>query len=221
MTNKFLLIAFCMALSAFFAMTIVDAKDAQEFKERREILGKPVGRFCGLTKEAGCFLIAEKEELPLKIEMPLGRHILTQESEILCLARNITQEAQSNKEDMIFVGWGTVNRVKYGYGKTICEVISASKYSAKHKKIIYQMSWYGNDFKRRMSPSKKAIQIAKDILAGQIPNPAPTCQITNWYNRVLDGKGTHNDICLMKHKACSISNKGANHIYIGVPYGKC
>jgi hypothetical protein len=208
--KKIIGVAVVFGISVLIANVIVHAKDAQEYKIRREILGQEQLKVCDL-KGQNCTTIQEKEKIPMRIEMPLGRHILTQESEILCLARNITREAQGNKKDMTLVGWGTVNRVKYGYGKTICAVISAKN----------QMTWYSNPVKRRMPPSKEAIAVAKGILAGQIPNPAPHCKITNWYNRILDKRNTTNEKCFMRNKACTFSHTGANHIYIGVPYGKC
>jgi spore germination cell wall hydrolase CwlJ-like protein len=217
--KKIIGVAVVFGVSVLIATVIVHAKDAQEYQIKTKMFGAVQGTFC--VSEGNCVPIRKEEDLPISTEFPLGKTTFSNNAEVTCLAKNITQEAQGNQRDMILVAWATVNRVKYKYGKTICEVISASNYSSKHGKNIYQMSWYGDLAKRARPPSKKALTVASLVLSGQIPNPVPTCKITNWYNRKRDPKGTFNESCVMKRLACSISDTGANHMYIGVPYGKC
>lgn len=202
MVNKYIAIPFSVGLTVVFFAT------AEAIKERKEseLLGQDKFVLCDLSQDT-CTNIKEREKMPIKIIPPLGLSTAVNQSEINCLARNITQEAVKGYiVDKIHVAWGTINRVKLGYGKTICDVISRPN----------QMSWYRDYAKRIAPPAKEDIVIAKDVLKGSIPNPSPDCMITNWYNIIHDSKDSFNAKEKDKIDVCSKHPKNTPHFYLEV-----
>lgn len=202
MVNKYIAIPFSVGLTVVFFAT------AEAIKERKEseLLGQDKFVLCDLSKDT-CTNIKERQKMPIKIIPPLGLSTAVNQSEINCLARNITQEAVKGYiVDKIHVAWGTINRVKLGYGKTICDVISRPN----------QMSWYKDYAKRIAPPAKEDIVIAKNVLKGNIPNPSPDCMITNWYNIKRDSVNSFNAKYRDKDGVCSKRPKNTPHFYMEV-----
>lgn len=205
-----------IAVPFFVGLSIVAFNTANAVKERKEseLLGNDKFVLCSISGDT-CTNIKERQKLPIKIIPPLGLSTAVNQSEINCLARNITQEAVSGYPvDKIHIAWGTINRVKLGYGKTICEVIS--KYNVNKGVITYQMSWYGNLAKRNRPPAYADVTLARKVLSGDIANPSPDCMITNWYNKNLDSKSSFNANYMYKDGVCSKRPKNTPHFYIEV-----
>lgn len=193
-------------ITAFLAVIGFTTADAIKDRKESELLGKDIGVFCDVSQTT-CTNIKERQKMPINIIPPLGIQTAVNQSEINCLARNITQEAvKGYLVDKIHVAWGTINRVKLRYAKTICGVISQPN----------MMSWYKDYAKRTAPPAKEDVLIARQVLNGDIPNPSPDCMITNWYNIVHDSKDSFN----AKHKdridVCSKHPKNTPHFYLEV-----
>lgn len=202
MVNKYIAIPFTVGLTVVFFAT------AEAIKERKEseLLGKDKFVLCDLSQDT-CTNIKERQTMPIQINPPLGIQTAVNQSEIDCLARNITQEAVKGYiVDKVHIAWGTINRVKLGYGKTICDVISRPN----------QMSWYKDYAKRIAPPAKEDIVIASKLLKGDIPNPSPDCMITNWYNIKRDSKNSFNAKYRDKDGVCSKRPKNTPHFYMEV-----
>jgi hypothetical protein len=109
--------------------------------------------------------------------------------------------------DKIAVGYGTINRVKQGFARSICGVISQAG----------QMSWFANYAKRNAPPRKEDVELAKKLLTGDIPNPSPKCPIVSWYNNNLDAKTSFNFKGMIdpKKEKCVYKPFGTPHFYIG------
>lgn len=203
MLNKvYIAVPFVIGLS----LVACSARDIVLDNKKTELLGKDIGVFCDVSQTT-CTNIKEHQKMPIKIIPPLGLSTAVNKSEINCLARNITQEAvKGYLVDKIHVAWGTINRVKLGYAKTICGVISQHN----------QMSWYKNYEKRIAPPAKEDVEIAKQVLKGDIPNPSPDCMITNWYNIIYDSKDSFNAKERDKIHVCSKHPKNTPHFYLEV-----
>jgi hypothetical protein len=175
--------------------------------KKSELLGSDKFQLCDLSGET-CTNIKEKQPIPIKIIPPLGLSTAVNKAEINCLARNITQEAVSGYlADKIAVGYGTINRVKQGFARSICGVISQAG----------QMSWFANYKKRNAPPRKEDVELAKKLLTGDIPNPSPKCPIVSWYNNNLDAKTSFNFKGMIdpKKEKCVYKPFGTPHFYIG------
>jgi spore germination cell wall hydrolase CwlJ-like protein len=197
-----------IAVPFFVGLACVGFATANAIQERKEqeLLGQDKFVLCDLSKDT-CTNIKEREKIPIKIIPPLGLSTAVNQSEINCLARNITQEAVVGYVvDKVHVAWGTINRVKLGYGKTICEVISKPNH----------MSWYKNPVKRNAPPLKEDVELAKEVLKGNIPNPSPDCRITNWYNIKHDSKDSFNAKQKDRIDVCSKHPRNTPHFYMEV-----
>lgn len=175
--------------------------------KKTQLLGSDKFLLCSLSGDT-CTNIKERQKMPIKIIPPLGLSVAVNKQEINCLARNITQEAVSGYTvDKIAVGYGTINRVKQGFARSICAVISQAG----------QMSWYGNYAKRNAPPSKENVELAKKLLTGDIPNPSTECPIVSWYNNNLDSKNSYNFKGMInpKKQKCVYKPFGTPHFYIG------
>lgn len=211
MLNKvYVAVPFVIGLS----LVACSARDIVLDNKKTELLGKDIGVFCDLSQTT-CTNIKERQKMPIKIIPPLGLSTAVNQSEINCLAKNISEEAVGGYPvDKIHVAWGTINRVKLGYGKTICQVVS--KYNVNKGITTYQMSWYGNPAKRNRPPRPENVQLAMRLLKGEIPNPSPDCMITNWYNKNLDSKNSFNANYMYKDGVCSKRPKNTPHFYMEV-----
>lgn len=197
-------------------LSFVGFTTANAIQERKEtsLLGQNKFILCDLS-QTNCTDIKEREKIPIKTIPPLGLSTAVNASEINCLAKNISEEAVGGYYvDKIHVAWGTINRVKLGYGKTICQVVSS--YNIHGGVKTYQMSWYGNLIKRYRPASRENVLLAKDILSGKIANPSPDCMITNWYNKNLDSKNSFNANQMYKDGVCSKRPKNTPHFYMEV-----
>lgn len=197
-----------IAVPFFLGLACVAFGTANALKEQKEIelLGENQFLLCDTNGE-NCTRIKEREKLPIKLTPPLGIKTAVNQSEIDCLARNITQESVKGYiVDKIHVAWGTINRVKLGYASTICGVISQKD----------AMSWYKNYAKRNAPPRKEDVIIATNILKGNIPNPSQDCMITNWYNITHDSKNSFNAKYKDRIDVCSKHPKNTPHFYLEV-----
>jgi hypothetical protein len=183
--------------------------------KKTQLLGSDKFLLCSLSGDT-CTNIKERQKMPIKIIPPLGLSVAVNKQEINCLARNITQEAVSGYTvDRIAVAYGTINRVKQGFARSICAVIS--QYSVNKGKTTYQMSWYGNYAKRNAPPRPENVELAKKILTGDIPNPSTECPIVSWYNNNLDSKQSYNFKGMLdpKKQKCVYKPFSTPHFYIG------
>lgn len=190
-------------------LSFVGFATASSIQERKqvELLGHDTFMVCDLLQK-NCIAIKEYQKLPIKIKPPLGMDTAVNKSEINCLARNITQEAVKGYiVDRIHVGYGTINRVKLNYARTICDVISQKD----------AMSWYKDPVKRNAPPSPENVDLAKKLLNGTIPDPYPDCMITNWYNVKRDSRKSFNAKYRDKDGVCSHRPKFTPHFYMEVP----
>jgi hypothetical protein len=203
MLNKvYIAVPFVIGLS----LVACSARDIVLDNKKTELLGSDKFKLCDLSGKI-CTNIKEKQTIPIKIIPPLGLSTAVNKAEINCLARNITQEAVKGYiVDKVHVAWGTINRVKLGYAKTICGVISQAG----------QMSWYKDYVKRIAPPNKQDVELAKKVLKGDIPNPSPDCMITNWYNIIHDSKDSFNAKEKDKIDVCSKHPKNTPHFYLEV-----
>jgi spore germination cell wall hydrolase CwlJ-like protein len=205
MLNKiYIAVPFFVGLSAIAFST---ANAVRKNKET-ELFGYDKFILCSVSGD-NCTSIKKHQKIPIKTNPPLGLDTAVNKAEINCLARNITQEAvKGYLVDKIHVAWGTINRVKIGrgYGRTICEVISQSN----------QMSWYKDSAKRNAPPRKEDVDIAKEVLKGNIPNPSPDCMITNWYNIKFDSKNSFNAKQKDRIDVCSKHPRNTPHFYMEV-----
>lgn len=175
--------------------------------KKTQLLGSDKFLLCSLSGDT-CTNIKERQKMPIKIIPPLGLSFAVNKQEINCLAKNITQEAVSGYiVDKIAVGYGTINRVKQGFARSICSVISQAG----------QMSWYSNYAKRNTPPTKENVELAKKLLTGDIPNPSTECPIVSWYNNNLDSKNSYNFKGMIdpKKQKCVYKPFGTPHFYIG------
>lgn len=205
-----------IAVPFFVGLSIVAFNTANAVKERKEaeLLGNDTFILCSLSGDT-CTKIKERQKIPIKITPPLGLSTAVNKSEINCLAKNISEEAvKGYLVDKIHVAWGTINRVKLRYGKTICQVVS--KYNVNKGITTYQMSWYGNPVKRNRPPDYADVMLARKVLSGNIPNPSPDCMITNWYNIIHDSKNSFNAKQKDKIDVCSKHPKNTPHFYLEV-----
>ena len=198
-----------IAVPFFVGLSIVAFNTANAVKERKEseLLGNDKFVLCSLSGDT-CTNIKERQKIPIKITPPLGLSTAVNQSEINCLARNLTQEpVAKNIHDKIAVGFGTINRVKVGVAKSICAVISQPR----------QMSWYRDPLKRNAPPSPENVALAKKILTGDIKNPLPECPFVSWYNNVLDDDESFNRKGMLNPKKdkCVYKPFGTPHFYIG------
>jgi spore germination cell wall hydrolase CwlJ-like protein len=198
-----------IAVPFALGLVCVAVSTANAVKERKEteLLGNTVGVFCNLSQDT-CTNIKERQKMSIKIIPPLGLSVAVNKQEINCLARNITQEAVSGYTvDRIAVAYGTINRVKQGFARSICAVISQAG----------QMSWYANYAKRNAPPRPENVELAKKILTGDIPNPSTECPIVSWYNNNLDSKNSYNFKGMIdpKKQKCVYKPFGTPHFYIG------
>jgi hypothetical protein len=191
------------------ANVVVDNKKTQ-------LLGSDKFLLCSLSGDT-CTNIKERQKMPIKIIPPLGLSLAVNKQEINCLARNLTQEpVAKNIKDKIAVGFGTLNRVKIGMAKSICQVIAQNKKNA-NGLTTYQMSWYGNWAKRNAPPRKEDVELAKKILTGDVKNPLPECPFVSWYNNVLDDDKSFNRKGMLNPKKdkCVYKPFSTPHFYIG------
>ena len=198
-----------IAVPFFVGLSIVAFNTANAVKERKEaeLLGNDKFVLCSLSGDT-CTNIKEHQKIPIKITPPLGLSTAVNQFEINCLARNITQEAvRGYTVDRIAVGHGTINRVKQGFARSICGVISQAG----------QMSWYANHAKRNAPPKRENVLLAKQLLTGDIANPSPNCPIVSWYNNNLDAKTSFNFKGMIdpKKEKCVYKPFGTPHFYIG------
>lgn len=197
-----------IAVPFFVGLSIVAFNTANAVKERKEseLLGNDKFVLCSLSGDT-CTNIKERQKMPIKIIPPLGLSTAVNQSEINCLARNITQEASNNIIDRVAVGYGTINRVLTGFGKSICAVISQKN----------AMTWFSNPLKRNAPPSRQNVLLAKQLLTGDIANPSPKCPIVSWYNNNLDAKTSFNFKGMIdpKKEKCVYKPFGTPHFYIG------
>lgn len=150
--------------------------------------------------------IGEIVMLPVKYNPPLGIYRAQNKKQLECLAKNIQEEAvRGNKNDMIAVAYGTINRVKSPrFPNTICKVVYQKN----------QMSWTRLARKKKRPVSKKYRDLAKRIMIGAIPNPKPSCDFTNWFNARLDSKKSYNYRRMIKNGACVHKPKDSPHFYL-------
>jgi hypothetical protein len=201
--NSYISVPFVLGLTYIGVYCAYTAGDYN----RKKMFGSESFIACNLTADY-CIKIRENDTIPLSRVAPLGISTATNQSEINCLARNITQEAVNGYiVDKIYVAWGTINRVKLGYGKTLCEVIASKN----------AMAWYKDPIKIKQPPLREDLILAKNVLAGYIKNPSPNCNITNWYNIKHDSKDSFNAKYLFKDGTCSIRPKNTPHFYMEVP----
>lgn len=184
--------------------------------KKTQLLGSDKFLLCSLSGD-NCTNIKERQKMPFKITPPLGLSTALDQKEVYCLAKNISEEAVQNYlVDKIHVGWGTINRVKLNYARTICGVITQSKINEKGHRI-HQMEWRKDPVKVNRPPRPENMELAKRLLKGEIPNPSPDCMITNWYNVELDSKKSFNAEYRDKKGVCSKRPKWTPHFYMEVP----
>lgn len=204
MLNK---VYIAVPLTAWLAFVGFTTADAIQDRKETELLGHDIGVFCDVSQTT-CTNIKERQKMPIKIIPPLGIQTAVNQSEINCLARNLTQEpVAKNIHDKIAVGFGTINRVKIGMAKSICAVIAQKN----------AMTWYNNPVKRNARPTVENVVLAKKILTGDIQNPQPDCPFVSWYNNNLDAKTSFNFKGMInpKKEKCVYKPFGTPHFYIG------
>lgn len=203
-------------LTAFLSYVGFATASVIQDNESTKLLGNMVGVVCDLS-QTNCETFREKQPLPFKITPPLGLSTALNKQEVYCLAKNISEEAVQNYlVDKIHVGWGTINRVKLNYARTICGVITQSKVNEKGHRI-HQMEWRKDPVKVNRPPRPENVQLAIKLLKGEIPNPSPDCMITNWYNVEMDSKSSFNAIYRDKKGVCSKRPKWTPHFYMEAP----
>lgn len=147
---------------------------------RSDILRSDVLKVCDGDN---CIDLEKSEPLPqgMSDNAPLGKEYALNREEVKCLAQNIYFEARGEPlQGRIKVGLSTVNRVKDNrFPSTICKVVNQSAYVKKFKKTVHQMSWRADKSKHNVTPPKRFIDMAKDILLGKHAN---VCKSTNWFN---------------------------------------
>lgn len=198
-----------IAVPFFVGLSVVAFTTANAIQENKEtaLLGQDKFLLCNVSGDT-CTNIKEREKIPIKIIPPLGVSVAVNQSEINCLARNLTQEpVAKNIHDKIAVGFGTINRVKIGMAKSICAVIAQKN----------AMTWYNNPVKRNARPAPENVALAKKILTGDIQNPQPDCPFVSWYNNNLDSSKSFNFKGMInpKKEKCVYKPFGTPHFYIG------
>lgn len=145
---------------------------------------------------------------------PLGVEYALNQKEVKCLAQQIHQEAvRTNPVDKAAVGHATINRVMHSeYPNTICGVISYER--CWKGKCRFDMSWYGNKTKRYSMPPESYVDLARDIIKGEVTNPIGYA--TNWYNANLDSKGSFNYRMMMQAKNAAFKIPNSPHFFIEI-----
>ena len=151
----------------------------------KDVLRSDILRSDTLTvcNDGHCIDLEKSEPLPqgMSDNAPLGIRYALDKKEVNCLAQNIYFEARGESlQGRIKVGLSTVNRVKDNrFPDTICKVVNQSAYVSRFKKTVHQMSWRADKSKHNVTPPKRFIDMAKDILLGKHAN---VCKSTNWFN---------------------------------------
>ena len=146
------------------------------------------------------------------LEMPPPR-------QIHCLAQNIYWEARGEpKEAQIAVAFATIERVnKRGYPDTLCGVVFDKRYSKRHSRYIYQMSWvpeyHKGTLKKKLPIPEKYKILANQVLYGKYEKPP--CGATNWFNPRTSASGSFNERKIDRYEyKCTYILKDSDHVFL-------